>query len=146
MLFIGNGMEINQTTGEITKYYFAGTQRIALRKYTIPQSMSVEYFLGDHLGSTSITTDTAGAKVSEMRYKPLGEVWKASQTTTPAYALTRFTFTGQYSHIIPVGRLLRAGNLSTEPHRGVLSDLRMKSLPIKSAIIWVEVQYDSDNI
>ena len=106
----------------------------------------MEYFLGDHLGSTSITTDTAGAKVSEMRYKPLGEVWKASQTTTPAYALTRFTFTGQYSHIIPVGRLLRAGNLSTEPHRGVLSDLRMKSLPIKSAIIWVEVQYDSDNI
>ncbi|HNN14489.1 MAG TPA: hypothetical protein PKL78_13080 [Anaerolineales bacterium] len=32
--------------------------------------MSVEYFLGDHLGSTSITTDTAGAKISEMRYKP----------------------------------------------------------------------------
>ena len=29
-----------------------------------------------------------------MRY-----TWKASQTTTPAYALTRFTFTGQYSHM-----------------------------------------------
>ncbi|HND47764.1 MAG TPA: RHS repeat-associated core domain-containing protein [Anaerolineales bacterium] len=37
-----------------------------------------------------------------MRYKLFGEVrytWKASQTTTPAYALTRFTFTGQYSHM-----------------------------------------------
>jgi len=58
------------------------------------------------LGTTSITTDTAGAKISEMRYKPWGEVrytWKASQTTTPAYALTRYTFTGQYSYIIPVG-------------------------------------------
>jgi len=48
--------------------------RPAEGKYTIPQSMVVEYFLGDHLGSTSITTDTAGAKVSEMRYKPFGEV------------------------------------------------------------------------
>ncbi|HNM36403.1 MAG TPA: RHS repeat-associated core domain-containing protein [Anaerolineales bacterium] len=37
-----------------------------------------------------------------MRYKPFGEVrytWRASQTTTPAYALSRFTFTGQYSHM-----------------------------------------------
>ena len=37
-----------------------------------------------------------------MRYKPFGEVrytWKASQTTTPAYALSRFTFTGQYSYM-----------------------------------------------
>jgi hypothetical protein len=28
-----------------------------MRKYTIPQSMTVESFLGDHLGSTSLTTD-----------------------------------------------------------------------------------------
>ena len=71
-----------------------------MRKYTIPQSMSVEYFLGDHLGSTSITTDADGAKVSEMRYKPWGEVrysWTASQSTTPAYLLPNYTFTGQYS-------------------------------------------------
>ena len=32
--------------------------------------MKVEYLLGDHLGSTSLTTDANGAKVSEMRYKP----------------------------------------------------------------------------
>ncbi|MBI5823368.1 MAG: RHS repeat-associated core domain-containing protein [Chloroflexi bacterium] len=72
-------------------------------KYTIPQTMKVEYFLSDHLGSTSISTDTAGVKVSEMRYKPWGEVRYAWTNDTlnanSAYALTRYTFTGQYSHM-----------------------------------------------
>ncbi|MFZ5882665.1 MAG: hypothetical protein ACOYYI_02675 [Chloroflexota bacterium] len=69
--------------------------------------------LGDHpsaslrasLGSTSLTTDSNGAKVSEMRYKPCplrytsgmlreGEVrytWTAGLTTTPAYRLADYT-------------------------------------------------------
>jgi RHS repeat-associated protein len=90
-----------------------------MRKYTIPQSMSVEYLLGDHpspplrtsLGSTSLTTDANGAKVSELRYKlcPLrytsgvlrkGELrytWTSAPATTPAYELLNYTFTGQYS-------------------------------------------------
>ena len=100
--FVGAHYEYNQTSNQVTKYYFAGTTRIAMRKYTVPQSMSVEYFLGDHLGSTSITTDANGAKVSEMRYKPWGEVrysWTASQSTTPAYELTKYQFTGQYSYM-----------------------------------------------
>jgi len=98
--FVGGHYEL--TGSQVTKYYFAGAQRIAMRKYTVPQSMEVEYFLGDHLGSTSITTDADGAKVSEMRYKPWGEVrysWTASQSTTPAYELTKYQFTGQYSHM-----------------------------------------------
>ena len=73
-----------------------------MRKYTIPQSMTVEYLLGDHLGSTSITTDNTGAKVSEMRYKPWGELrysWTSTPATTPAYALTKYTYTGQYSYM-----------------------------------------------
>jgi RHS repeat-associated protein len=86
---------------EITKYYFAGASRIAMRKYTIPQSMELEYMLGDHLGSTSITTDTTGAKVSEMRYTPWGEVryhWVDEDLITdPAYKLPVYTFTGQRS-------------------------------------------------
>ena len=60
------------TGSQVTKYYFAGATRIAMRKYTIPSSMTVEYFLGGHLGSTSLTTDANGAKASEMRYKPRG--------------------------------------------------------------------------
>ena len=63
---MGNYYEL--TGAQVTKYYYAGAQRVAMRKYTIPQPMTVEYFIGDHLGSTSLTTDSNGAKVSEMRY------------------------------------------------------------------------------
>jgi RHS repeat-associated protein len=96
--FVGNYYEL--TGAQVTKYYYAGAQRVAMRKYTIPQPMTVEYFLSDHLGSTSITTDSNGAKVSEMRYTAWGEVrysWKSSQSTTPAYSLPDYTYTGQYS-------------------------------------------------
>jgi hypothetical protein len=66
-------------------------------RWRTPQSMSVEYLvstsstrrLSDHLGSTSITTDADGNKVSEMRYTPCptgmlreGEVRYAWITTT----------------------------------------------------------------
>ncbi len=98
--FVGGYFE--QKGSEITKYYMAGASRVAMRRYTIPQSMTVEYLLGDHLGSTSITTDTNGAKVSEMRYKPWGETrysWTdPNLNTTPMYELTRYQFTGQYSN------------------------------------------------
>jgi hypothetical protein len=48
-----------------------------MRKYTIPQSMTVEYLLGDHpsaslrtsLGSTSLTTDANRVIASELRYR-----------------------------------------------------------------------------
>ncbi|MBI4738411.1 hypothetical protein HY772_02410 [Candidatus Woesearchaeota archaeon] len=109
--FVGAHYEL--TGSQVTKYYFAGASRIAMQKYTVPQSMTVEYFLGDHLGSTSLTTDTNRAKVSELRYKPCplrytsgglreGEVryaWTASLSTSPAYELTKYTYTGQYSHM-----------------------------------------------
>ncbi len=93
---------MNITSGAISKYYFAGASRIAMRKYTIPVSMKVEYLVGDHLGSTSITTDANGAKVSEMRYKPWGETrysWAdPALDTSPAYAMTRYQYTGQFSY------------------------------------------------
>jgi len=38
------------------QHCFAGASRIAMQKYTIPQKMTLEYYLGDHLGSTSLTT------------------------------------------------------------------------------------------
>jgi YD repeat-containing protein len=98
--FVGAHYELTGST--VTKYYFAGAARIAMRKYTIPQSMSVEYLLGDHLGSTNLTTDANGTKVSELRYKPWGEIrytWTSAPATTPAYQLPSYTFTGQYSHM-----------------------------------------------
>ena len=98
--FVGNYYE--SSNGVITKYYYAGGQRIAIRKYTVPVSMTLEYFIGDHLGSTSITTDNAGYKVSEMRYRPFGELrysWTNAPVTSPSYALSKYTFTGQYSYM-----------------------------------------------
>ncbi|GER79657.1 MAG: RHS repeat-associated core domain-containing protein [Anaerolineales bacterium] len=103
--FVGGYYE--RKGSEITKYYMAGAARVAMRKYTIPQSMTVEYMLGDHLGSTSVTTDSNGAMVSEMRYKPWGELrytWTdAPANTSPAYELTRYQYTGQYSYDVEFG-------------------------------------------
>ena len=81
-----------------------------MRKYTIPQNMTVEYLLADHLGSTSLTTDVNGAKVLELRYKAWGEVRARSlpvgfdpNSTTPAFKSPAYTYTGQYSYSIPFG-------------------------------------------
>jgi RHS repeat-associated protein len=84
--FVGAHYEL--TGSQVTKYYFAGTTRIAMRK-----NGTVSYLLGDHLGSTSITTDAAGTLVSELRYKPWGET-RYSFGTTP----TQYQYTSQYSY------------------------------------------------
>jgi RHS repeat-associated protein len=97
ILFVGGYFE--QKGSEVTKYYPGG----AMRKYVIPQSMNVEYVLGDHLGSATVMTDSSGNKVSEMRYTPWGQVrysWvDPNLSTTPAYTLPKHTFTGQYSYM-----------------------------------------------
>jgi hypothetical protein len=86
-LFIGPHFEVaNPGVGQtVTKYYFADAQSIAVRKYVIPSTMSVEYLLGDHLGSTSLTTDKDGVKVSEIRYS-----WTSGVAATPAYKLSSY--------------------------------------------------------
>ena len=94
--FVGGYYEFNDTTNEVTKYYFAGASRIAMRKYTVPQTTTLTYLLGDHLGGTTFSPDATGALVIETRYKPWGEV----RYTTPSETLpTRYTFTGQYSYV-----------------------------------------------
>ncbi len=84
--FVSNYYEV--TGGVITKYYYAGAQRIAMR-----ENGTLYYLLGDHLGSTSITTFENGNLVSEMKYKAWGEVRYASGVTP-----TDYTYTGQYSN------------------------------------------------
>jgi len=56
--------------------------------------------LSDHLGSTSLTTDSAGNVISELRYKPWGEVRTQAGTTSTGYQ-----FTGQYSYAADFGLL-----------------------------------------
>jgi hypothetical protein len=61
--FVGNYYEVSGST--VTKYYMAGTGRAAMRT-----GSTVYYLLSDQLGSTSITTNSSGGFVSELRYKP----------------------------------------------------------------------------
>jgi RHS repeat-associated protein len=71
----------------LVKYYYAGSQRIAMRE----GSDAPYFFVGDHLGSTSLTLDEDGDVYSEMRYKPFGETAWSSTTDTP----TQRRYTGQ---------------------------------------------------
>jgi RHS repeat-associated protein len=89
MLFVGNYYE--KTGSTITKYYYAAATRIAVRT-----GSTLTYLLGDHLGSTSIVTNSSGALLMETRYKPFGEVRYA---TTGQTLPTKYTFTGQYSYV-----------------------------------------------
>jgi RHS repeat-associated protein len=53
-------------------------------------SSTLNYLFGDHLGSTSITADSSGARAGELMYKPWGEsrfTWGSTPTT--------YRFTGQ---------------------------------------------------
>jgi RHS repeat-associated protein len=89
--FVGTHYEVTGST--VTKYYYAGTQRIAMRK-----DGELFYLIGDHLGSTSIVTDDAGQVVSETRYTAWGEV-RYNSGVTP----TDYTYTGQYSYTADFG-------------------------------------------
>src|SRR6266540_7402229 len=89
--FVGSYYEVTGST--VTKYYYAGSQRIAMRS-----GGTVYYLLGDHLGSTSLTTSATGTVVSEIRYKAWGEV-RYSTGTTP----TKYTYTGQFSYTTDFG-------------------------------------------
>jgi RHS repeat-associated protein len=79
--YIGSHYQIDN--GVVTKYYLAGAQRVAMRK-----NGALYYLLSDHLGSTSITTDTNGNKLSELRYKAWGETRYSSGTTPTSYRYT----------------------------------------------------------
>ncbi len=89
--FVGAHYEV--TDGVVTKYYYVGAQRIAMRT-----NGTLNYLLGDHLGSTSLTTDASGNVISELRYKAWGEVRYASGVTP-----TDYTYTGQYSYTSDFG-------------------------------------------
>jgi RHS repeat-associated protein len=83
--FVGAHYEVTGST--VTKYYYAGAQRIAMRT-----NGALSYLLGDHLGSASLMTNASGNVISDLRYKAWGEVRFASGNMP-----TKYTYTGQYS-------------------------------------------------
>jgi RHS repeat-associated protein/uncharacterized repeat protein (TIGR01451 family) len=83
----GGGGEVLSAEEEIAKYYFLGSQRVAMR-----QDGVVYYFHTDHLGSTSAMSDEEGNAYGEpVRYLPFGEVRSGDLGSLP----TDHGFTGQ---------------------------------------------------
>ena len=87
-VYVGNYYE--QTGAGSTKYYYAGSQRIALRRSGYISDNGLFWLLTDHLGSTAITAYSSGGKKAELRYKAWGEN-RYTYGTTP----TTYRFTGQ---------------------------------------------------
>jgi RHS repeat-associated protein len=84
---VGNGAaaETQAAISRVTKYYYHGGQRVAMRRGSV-----VYYVHADHLGSTSLTTDENGDVVARQLYHPYGTV-RWNEGTLP----TDFGFTGQ---------------------------------------------------
>ncbi|HEY3357488.1 MAG TPA: RHS repeat-associated core domain-containing protein [Polyangia bacterium] len=66
-----------------TKYYFAGGTRVAKSTYGI-----VTYFHADHLGSTRLMTDSAGAEVKRYEYAPYGKVISEAGSVPDSHRFT----------------------------------------------------------
>ncbi len=81
--FVGGLYEVNPASGVTTTYYYAGSSRVAMRT-----AAGVTWLQGDHLGSASLATNAAGAKVSDERYLPYGAT-RSGGMPTP------YRFTGQ---------------------------------------------------
>jgi RHS repeat-associated protein len=71
-----------------SRYYYAGSTRVAMCTGTNP--FTLNFLLGDHLGSNAITTSNSGVRSTEIRYMPWG-------TTRYTYGSnpTTFQYTGQ---------------------------------------------------
>ena len=91
-VYVGAYFEWTGSTATMKSYYYAGGTRVAMRTGTASAG-TINYLLGDHLGSTSLTLDSAGNRLNtntELRYYPYG-VPRYTAGTTP----TTFNFTGQ---------------------------------------------------
>jgi RHS repeat-associated protein len=86
-VYIGSYFEfVISDTQTITKsYYYAGATRVAMR-----ENGTLYFLLSDHLGSTSLTVNSSGERVAELRYKP----WGLTRYTYGSQK-TSYQFTGQ---------------------------------------------------
>ncbi len=84
------------------------------------QGSEVYYLSGDHLGSTSLTTDSSGSIISEVRYKPYGQIrWNnvtdfgfTSQRNEASFGLMDYN-ARYYSPVL--GRFVSPDSIVPEP-------------------------------
>jgi RHS repeat-associated protein len=81
------GQHYEKKSGVVSKYYFAGATRLAVRT-----GGTLSFLLGDHLGSSSVRTDSNGALSAQELYKAFGESRYAYGSLG-----TDYKFTGQRS-------------------------------------------------
>jgi hypothetical protein len=81
--YVGNHYEVKNSV--VTKYYFAGATRLAVRTGT-----TLSYLLSDHIGSSSVTTNANGVKTASALYKAFGETRFSAGNLG-----TDYKFTGQ---------------------------------------------------
>ena len=88
--YVGNYMEWTGSINTMEKYYYAGSNRVAVRR----GANSLYWLLGDHLGSQAITTDANGSKISEVRYYPWGgdRYYAFTSSTTFRFTCQRTEF------------------------------------------------------
>jgi RHS repeat-associated protein len=90
--YVGGYYEVQG--GTVTKYYrycaMSSCPAVAMRRGPAGQAGTVTYIHGDHLGSTSLTTDANGAKAARVLYYPYGEERYREGTLQ-----TDYQFTGQ---------------------------------------------------
>ncbi|MEA3439771.1 MAG: RHS repeat-associated core domain-containing protein, partial [Chloroflexota bacterium] len=86
--------------GQVWKtYYYAGSQRVAMRVQDDIGGDEVYYLLGDHLGSTSVSYRLSDGDTITQFYYPWGAVRPGPGNTLP----TNYTFTGQRSEMDSFG-------------------------------------------
>jgi RHS repeat-associated protein len=86
--YIGNYFEWKTSISDLKCYYYSGNTRVAMRTGTNPYT--INYLLGDHLGSTAITASNTGSRTAEKRYYPWG-----TERYTYGNMPTTYRFTGQ---------------------------------------------------
>jgi RHS repeat-associated protein len=79
---VGPHAEWNSSTGW-TNYYFSNRQRVAMRS-----SAGLFWLHSDHLGSTSLATNSAGGTHSQLRYTPWGQQRWANGNLPTDYRFT----------------------------------------------------------
>jgi RHS repeat-associated protein len=87
--YLGNYYEASTTgsTTTVTKYYYAGSQRVAWRV----GDSNLYYGFGDHLGSTSVSVDASDGSIAGTE---LYEAWGGERYTSGSL-YTTFKYTGQ---------------------------------------------------
>ena len=73
-----------------SRFIWAGSTRIA----TIASNGTINYWHGDHLGSSSVITDSTGNKVETITYYPFGGTRTNTSPTTPAIDVP-YKYTGK---------------------------------------------------